>query len=171
MISYILAIFCGALFLGADQFTKYFIVSNFEIGERAEFIKGFIDLIYINNKGGAWGILQGYTWTLLSITAILMVICFTLLVKLGRKNKVIFWAVSLILFGGLGNMIDRFFRDGNVVDFLHFEFFPTFPIFNVADCAVVIGALILLGYFIYDSLKDLREKKKKLINSINSENE
>lgn len=161
MISYILAVLCGVAVLVADQLTKYYIVSNFEIGGTAEFLKGFIDIIYINNKGGAWGILNGYTWALLSITAIVMVVCFTLLLKLGKKNKILFWAITLVLFGGIGNMIDRIFRDGNVVDFLHFEFWPTFPIFNVADCAVVVGAGLLIFYFIYDSIKDAKEKKLK----------
>lgn len=164
MISYILAFLCGVAVLVADQITKYYIVSNFEIGGTAEFLKGFIDIIYINNKGGAWGILNGYTWALLSITAIVMVICFTLLLKLGRKNKILFWAITLVLFGGIGNMIDRIFRDGNVVDFLHFEFWPTFPIFNVADCAVVVGAGLLIFYFVYDSIKDAKEKKLKASN-------
>lgn len=161
MLSYILAIVCGIAFLGVDQLTKYYIVSNFDLGESTEFLNGIIDIIYINNKGGAWGILQGQTWTLLSVTAILMIICFTLLLKLGKSNKVMFWSITLILFGGLGNMIDRIFRDGNVVDFLHFEFWPQFPIFNVADCAVVIGAFLLIGYFIYDSIRDTKLKKKK----------
>lgn len=161
MISYILAIICGVAVLAVDQLTKYYILNNFEIGGTAEFLKGFIDIIYINNKGGAWGILQGYTWALLSITAIIMVICFTLLLKLGRKNKILFWAITLVLFGGIGNMIDRIFRDGNVVDFLHFEFWPTFPIFNVADCAVVVGGGLLIVYFIYDSIKEAKEKKLK----------
>lgn len=160
MISYILAILCGVAVLVADQLTKFYIINNFEIGGTAEFLKGFIDIIYINNKGGAWGILNGYTWALLSITAIVMVICFTLLIKLGKNNKILFWAITLVLFGGIGNMIDRIFRHGNVVDFLHFEFWPTFPIFNVADCAVVVGAGLLIYYFIYDSVKDAKQKKK-----------
>lgn len=162
MISYILAIICGVVFLAADQISKFYIISNFELGESTQFLKGFIDIIYINNKGGAWGILEGQTWTLLSITAILLIVCFTLILKLGKKNKIMFWAITLILFGGVGNMIDRIFRDGNVVDFLHFEFFPTFPIFNIADCAVVIGACLLVFYFIYDSYRDSKLKKKKL---------
>ncbi len=163
MISYILAVLCGVVVLVADQLTKYYIVNNFEIGGTAEFLKGFIDIIYINNKGGAWGILNGYTWALLSITAIVMVVCFTLLLKLGNKNKILFWAITLVLFGGIGNMIDRIFREGNVVDFLHFEFWPTFPIFNVADCAVVVGAGLLIYYFIYDSIKDAKEKKQRAL--------
>ncbi len=162
MISYILAIICGIGFLAADQISKFYIISNFELGESTDFLKGFIDIIYINNKGGAWGILEGQTWTLLSITAILLIVCFTLLLKLGKKNKLLFWAITLILFGGVGNMIDRIFRDGNVVDFLHFEFYPTFPIFNIADCAVVIGAGLLIFYFIYDSYRDAKLKKSKV---------
>lgn len=159
MISYILAILIGAIFLTVDQITKYYIISNFEIGGTADFIDGLIDIVFVTNEGGAWGILQGYTWALLSITAIMMIICFTLLLKLGRRNKIVFWAISFILFGGIGNMIDRVFRDGSVVDFLHFEFWPTFPVFNVADCAVVIGGGLLILYFIIDSIKDLRAKK------------
>lgn len=159
MISYILAVLTGVIVLALDQFTKYFIISNFEIGGTADLIDGLIDIIYINNKGGAWGILQGYTWALLAITALLMIICFTLLIKLGKRNKLVFWAMTLILFGGIGNMIDRIFRGGNVIDFLHFEFWPDFPIFNVADCAVVVGGGLLIFYFIYDSIKDARQKK------------
>ncbi len=170
MLSYILAVLCGIAVLGFDQLTKFYIVSNFELGQSTEFLKGFIDIIYINNKGGAWGILEGQTWTLLSITAILMIVCFTLLLKLGKSNKVLFWSITLILFGGLGNMIDRIFRGGNVVDFLHFEFYPTFPIFNVADCAVVVGAFLLIGYFIFDSIRDSRAKKQKFESQNNTQN-
>ena len=160
MTSYILAIVCGIVFLGVDQLSKYYIISNFKLGEGCEFISGFIDIIYIHNKGGAWGILQGKTWLLIVITALLMITCFIFLFKAGKKNKLIFWSVTLILFGGLGNMIDRIFRDGNVVDFLHFEFFPTFPIFNVADCAVVIGAFLLIANLIFDSINDYKLKKQ-----------
>ena len=163
MISYILAVFCGAIFLAVDQYTKYLVSTNFAIGESKEFIKGFIDLIYIHNTGGAWGILEGHTWGLLAITVVLIIICFALLLKLGKNNKIVFWAVSFILFGGIGNMIDRIFRDGNVVDFLHFEFFPQFPVFNIADCAIVIGACMLILYYIIDCINDSKVSKAKFL--------
>lgn len=156
MISYILAILCAAVFLSADQITKYFVSTDFALGESREFLNGFIDLVYIHNRGGAWGIMYGKTLVLVIITAIMLFVCTFVLIKM-RENKLLFWAVSLVLSGGIGNMIDRIFRDGNVVDFLHFEFFPTFPVFNVADCAVVIGAGLLILYFIIDMVK---EKKK-----------
>jgi signal peptidase II len=56
-------------------------------------------------------------------------------------------------------VIDRIFRGGNVVDFLHFEFFPQFPIFNIADCAVVLGAGILILYFLIDTVKERQNGK------------
>lgn len=160
MISYILAVLVGLIVLAADQISKYYIITNFQIGGSAEFLNGFIDIVFVTNEGGAWGILNGYTWALLSITAILMIICFTLLLKLGKKNKIVFWAMTLILFGGLGNMIDRIFRNGSVVDFLHFEFWPSFPVFNIADCAVVVGGGLLILYFVIDAIKDERNKQK-----------
>ena len=158
MISYILALVIGAAILAADQYTKFLIMSSFKIGEGTDFIKGLIDIVYIHNKGGAWGILEGHTWGLLAMTIVIMLICLALLFKWGAKNKLLFWAMSLVLFGGLGNMIDRIFRDGNVVDFLHFEFWPTFPVFNVADCAIVIGVALLVIYFIFDTIKDMKAK-------------
>ena len=56
-------------------------------------------------------------------------------------------------------MYDRIFRNGNVIDFLHFDFWPTFPIFNIADCAIVIGAGLLILYFILDTVKEFKIKR------------
>ena len=101
-----------------------------------------------------------------------MIICVALLIKEGFKNKFLFFAVSLILSGGIGNMIDRLFRDGNVVDFIHLHFMPEFPVFNIADCAVCIGAGLLLLHFVIEMVKDykIRRKNETSIHSGESEN-
>lgn len=161
MISYILAFLCGVLLLGADQLTKYYISTNFVLGESREFLSGFIDLTYIHNRGGAWGMLYGRTYILLPITLVIMIICIIFYVKYGKKSRLLLWAITLVMSGGIGNMIDRVFRDGNVVDFLHFEFFPSFPVFNVADCAIVVGAGLLILYFILDAVREEKQKKLK----------
>ncbi len=160
MVSYILATITGIVFLVADQFTKVFIQKNFEMAKSYEFLPGIIDITYIHNDGGAWGMLGGYTWLLLSVTIVIMLVCIALLLKYGIKDKLMFWAITLVLSGGVGNMIDRIFRNGNVIDFLHFEFFPTFPVFNVADCAIVIGSGLLMLYFFLGLIND--EKKKRI---------
>ena len=157
--SYILAVVCSFLILLLDQLTKFLISNNFTLGEGTDFIKGFIDIVYIHNTGGAWGILSGNSWGFLSLTVILMLILITLLLKIGRKSKLLFWAVSLVISGGVGNLIDRIFRGGNLVDFLHLEFFPTFPVFNVADIAVCTGAGLLILYFVLDTIADYKNKK------------
>lgn len=156
---YALAVICSVLFLAADQISKYFVVQNMTLGgESISVIDGFFRLTYIHNKGGAWGFMSGQTWLLLSFTVIAMLVCIALL-KAGTNNKVMFWAVCLILSGGLGNMIDRILRGGNVVDFIELEFIE-FPVFNIADCAVVIGAGLLMIYFICDLFKSAKTNKE-----------
>lgn len=160
MVSYILAAITGVIVLAADQFTKYFISNNFEMAKSYEFLPGVLDITYIHNDGAAWGMLGGYTWLLLSITIVVMLACIALLLKWGLRDKIMFWSAMLILSGGVGNMIDRIFRGGNVIDFLHFEFWPTFPVFNVADCAICVGAgLIILSLF--KSIVDEQRQKSR----------
>ncbi len=160
MVSYILAAITGVIVLAADQFTKYFISNNFEMAKSYEFLPGILDITYIHNDGAAWGMLGGYTWLLLSITIVVMLGCIALLLKWGLRDKIMFWSAMLILSGGVGNMIDRIFRGGNVIDFLHFEFWPTFPVFNVADCAICVGAgLIILSLF--KSIVDEQREKSR----------
>ena len=86
-----------------------------------------------------------------------MVICIGLLIRKTFDSKLMLWALCLVLGGGVGNMIDRVFRGGNVIDFLEFGFVE-FPVFNIADCAVCIGAALMILYFISDFIKDSRKK-------------
>lgn len=172
MISFILAIISGVAVLGLDQLTKLYISANFELHVSHDFIPGILDITYIRNGGGAWGMLNGYTWMLLSVTIIIMLICIALLIKMGFENKLMFWAICLVLGGGIGNMIDRIFRGGEVVDFLHFSFWPQFPVFNVADIGIVIGAGLLVLYFIVSTVNESKNKKaaKTEENSQDAEN-
>lgn len=163
MISYILAVITGLAIVGIDQYTKLYIATNFEMARSYEFIPGLIDITYIYNDGGAWGMLSGYTWLLISLTIVIMLVCVALILKYGVRNKLLFWAVILVLSGGVGNMIDRIFRSGNVIDFLHFEFMPNFPVFNVADCAIVVGAALMMIYFFDDLVSDQKNKRKALL--------
>ncbi len=157
--SFVLAIITAAVFLAADQITKYIVMTNMELGQSIDFIDGLLDFTYIHNDGGAWGMLGGSRWFLIGFTAVIMVVLVILLIKNGRKNKLFFWAGTLIVSGGIGNMIDRIFRGGEVVDFLHATFI-NFPIFNIADCAVVIGAGLLILYFVLDMKNDIKKEKE-----------
>ncbi|MBO5019441.1 MAG: signal peptidase II [Clostridia bacterium] len=162
MISFIVAILSGLAVLVIDQLTKYFIISNFSLGESTGFIKGLIDIVYIHNEGAAWGMLSGKTWVLVAFTTVAMCFCVYLLWKYGRDNKLMLMGLSLVVSGGVGNLIDRIFRNGKVIDFLHFEFWPEFPVFNVADCAIVVGVGLLILYFMIDTVNEYKSKKSGL---------
>lgn len=161
MLTYILAVAISVLLLAADQISKYFVAANYSIGSSGVIIPKIFNFCYIRNSGGAWGMLSGKTWLLVIITSAVMIAAVWWLIKKGRKNKFLFVAVCLIISGGLGNMIDRIFRGGKVVDFIQFAFWETFPVFNIADCAVVIGCAILVYYLLVDIIKEQKEKEKR----------
>ena len=165
--SAVLAIICGLLVLGLDQLTKYLVTVNMSIDQVIEVIPGIINFNRIPpNTGAAFGMFQGQTWFLITVTSIIMIICIAMLIRRTFESKCMFWALCLVLSGGAGNLVDRIFRGGNVVDFLEFGFFE-FPVFNVADIAVCIGAGLIILYFVIDLIKDA--KKKGHIDEIDSE--
>lgn len=171
MISYIFAVITGIAFFIFDRYTKDLVSSTFILSETKDFFPGLIDFTYIHNRGGAWGMLSGYTWLLVSLTVIIMLVCIALLLKYGFKDKLMFWAISLIFFGGIGNMYDRLFNGGNVVDFIHLSFMPQFPVFNIADCAIVIGSGLFIIYFVIGMIKDSKDKRAVIIPEEKSNNE
>lgn len=105
--------------------------------------------------------LSGKTWLLILLTLLIMAGVIVWMIKKKIKNKLVFTAVCFILAGGLGNMADRIFRGGSVVDFIQFAFWKDFPVFNIADCGVCIGAGLLILYLILDLIKEYRKKEKQ----------
>ena len=152
--TYIIATIVGALVIVVDQLTKYLVMTGFKLGESQTVIKGVINFTYINNGGAAFGILQNKTWILLAVT-------FFMLIKKTYRTPLMYWAVVLILAGGIGNMIDRLFRKGQVVDFIE-AVFVDFPVFNVADISVCVGAGLIFLYFITDLVRDIRRKPQSI---------
>ena len=90
MVSYILAVICSVLVLGADQLTKYLVAVDFTLGETRDFLPGLIDFTYIHNRGGAWGMLYGHTYILLPVTVVIMALCVFLYIIYGKKRKLLF---------------------------------------------------------------------------------
>ncbi len=149
-----------------DQFTKMAIHSRFELGEQIKLIEGFFNLTYVRNQGAAFGILNQAQPTFreiffLSIPPIAVFIIVLFLYNLPESEKLETYALSLISGGAIGNYIDRL-RFGYVIDFLdfHLKDFYSWPVFNIADSAIVVGVGILsLLMFI---------KKKKTDVAVNS---
>ena len=166
--SYVFAVIVAVIIFAVDQLSKYLITQNFILGESIPVINGVLNFTYINNMGAAFGIMKNQTWLLLAVTVVVTVICFCILIKKTYRSKIVFWGILLIISGGLGNIVDRVCRNGNVVDFLELDFIR-FPVFNVADCAIVVGAGLLILYFIVDFIGELRRENNIEQNSLNSE--
>ena len=128
-----------------DQITKYFVV---KYSPHIEF--KLLTLTSIRNTGAGFGILQGQTFFLGLISLAVTLGLIYYYPKLPRK-KIPQLFFALFLGGTIGNMLDRFFR-GYVVDFINFSFWPAF---NIADSALTIAVIGLIGYYF------LEEKKGK----------
>lgn len=135
-----------------DQGTKYLIATRLELAEQIPVIGNFFLITSHRNRGAAFGILEGQQWFFFIVTLVVVVGIVWYMNKVKATHKLLPVALALVLGGAIGNFLDRMLM-GEVVDFLMFNFGSyTFPIFNVADSCIVIGA----GLIILDSLRDLK---------------
>ena len=130
-------------FIAMDQLSKSLAVNMLgQVGAVQSFIPHFIRFEYRENTGMAWGLLPNARVYFIIVTLILAAFLVFLLVRyrtlLPKLSKV---ALTVILSGAIGNLIDRIFL-GYVRDFIAFDFIE-FPVFNIADCCVTIGAVLL----------------------------
>lgn len=150
---YILPIIAISILIALDQLTKFIITSSFDLYESKPVIKGVFSITYVQNKGIAWGMLEGKRILFLITTLITLVLLFALYINIARKNKFILMRIGLIVLiaGAIGNMIDRI-KLGYVIDFFDFNLID-FPVFNLADIYVVISMIyiIILLFFKYSN--------------------
>jgi signal peptidase II len=126
--------------LSLDQITKLLATKKLLLSHPLPVIKGIFNLTLIYNRGAAFGILKNQI-PLLIVTSLLAIILIFSNLKDNKQSRLYRIALGLILAGALGNLIDRLFF-GYVIDFLDFRIWP---IFNIADSVITIGA-ILLGW-------------------------
>lgn len=139
------------LLIVIDQISKFYIVEN--IGKEIKnIIPNVLNFTYVENRGGAFGVGQNSTmmFVLVNIIILGIIIRFMMIQKdrIDRKTQVI---LSMILAGGISNLIDRIAR-GFVLDFIDFSPIISFPVFNIADILIVIGwvslAIVTAVYYI-----------------------
>lgn len=137
-----------AIFL-IDQFTKAKISSTMALGSSKALIPGFLDLSYIHNAGAAFGIMQGKAW----ISLIIGIIVIVAMIYINAEKMVtvpVQYASALIAGGSLGNLMDRWFY-GYVIDFFSIGWWP---VFNVADMAIVIGGALFIIYIFMNEKRE-----------------
>ncbi|WP_313798742.1 signal peptidase II [Cytobacillus sp.] len=154
MFYYIIALFIIAL----DQLTKYLIVKNMELGDSIKVIEDFLYITSHRNRGAAWGILEGQMWFFYVITVI-VIIGIIYYIQKAAKGKMLFGvSLGFMLGGAIGNFIDRVFRN-EVVDFVNTYIFGyDFPVFNIADSALVIGVAMLMIQMLLEERALKKEK-------------
>jgi signal peptidase II len=137
---YLPLLLTAALVVAADQATKQLVLDCLQDGS-VEVIEGVLRFRLTYNSGGAFGLLQSVPGLFLIATVVIV-----LAILFGaRRLEDVRWAVplGLVLGGGIGNATDRVLRDtgGGVIDFIDFR---VWPVFNIADMAIVTGALVIL---------------------------
>lgn len=140
-----------------DQVSKLLIL-NFLYEDQLVLIPGVLRFTYVENRGMAFGMLSDHRWVfmLLSVVGIALIGAYMWFYVKDRMGRI---ALSLIIGGGIGNMIDRV-AYGFVVDFIDFYLFDFWVwVFNIADSAVCIGAGLFMLYIILDTIKEIKKQK------------
>lgn len=143
-----------------DQVLKNLVLQNSSVFP-LEIIPSFFKLSYVRNTGGAWGIFGNSTWLLIIISAIVVIILNQYLLKETHFSKSSIWAYGLFMGGLLGNLIDRMMHNF-VIDYLDFTISTyDFPVFNLADIAIVVGIGILLIDVLRGEINEYSNRSRK----------
>ena len=145
----ILAAIAGAI-ITSDQAVKMYVHTHFQLHESIEVISGFFNLTYVRNYGAAFGFLADSHQTFreiffLSMPPVALLIILAIFRSVNESDRWSIVSLSMVFGGAIGNYIDRL-RFRYVIDFLdfHFQKAYTWPAFNIADSAIVVGVAILL---------------------------
>lgn len=152
---------CALLGLGTlvlDQWVKWWTVESFTAplpdvlyataDPAKPLLPGVVELTRVHNYGAAWSSFSGMRWVLVAVTSLIVLAVAWALLRRMVRHPLGVAAGCLIISGGLGNIIDRV-RLGYVVDMFHLTFWPSYPVFNVADICIVAGAVLGAVYYLW----------------------
>jgi len=141
--------------VGADQLLKLWAMNHLQ-GNPIPIIDGVFELFYHENRGAAFGMLQGGRIIFIIVTLLIAALGIWAMIKQPLFQKMgVRICTTLVIAGGIGNWIDRVFR-GYVIDFLYFK--PiNFPIFNLADSCVTCGAIALAIFILFTKDETLKK--------------
>ena len=154
----LMALFVAAVTV-ADQITKWLVVKNIPLYGQVDAIPGLFHFTYVQNTGAAFSSFQGMQW----LFALVFLVFTVAIIWEFSKKRLPFtdferWLMVAVYAGGLGNMIDRV-RLGYVVDMIETKFME-FPVFNVADCFICCGCVLLMVHLLVWNKGFWKEDKK-----------
>lgn len=156
-------IFFAALIVLGDQWVKAVVEHFVPMGGNVPLIPGVMSITRLHNSGAAFGMLRGMRVPLLVLT---VAVCIALIIYLltdSVKPGIYCTSLTMILGGAMGNAVDRV-MDGYVVDMFK-TLFVDFAVFNVADCFVTVGGIMLCAYVLADTLKDRKKTVTEVENA------
>ena len=152
-------IFIISLIICIDQLIKVNITENL-YNDCKVLINGLINLTYVENTGGAFGIGDSNIWIVIILNIILIgLMVIYLFINIKKINTYTIISLALIISGGIGNLIDRIFK-GHVIDYIDINPLFKYPIFNFADICVVMGITIFCITQIFSNYR--RDKWKNI---------
>ena len=153
-----MALFAAGI-VAADQLTKVLTVANIALYQDVEFIPGVLGLTYVQNTGAAFSSFEGQQWLFAVIFTLFTIgVVYEYFKKPMGFTTFERWCIAAVYGGGLGNMIDRV-RLGYVVDMLETKFM-VFPVFNVADCFITCGCILMMISLIFFNKEFWKDEKK-----------
>ena len=140
--------------IGVDQLSKYLVRANMELGQSIP-SEGLVRLTYTTNTGGAFGLFANQTF-LLTLAAVIAITVLVLYFRyLPPGSTLLKVGLGLDLGGAIGNLIDRV-RLGEVTDFIDFG---AWPVFNLADSAIVVGTFLITYYLLFSARKRAHQRE------------
>lgn len=148
----LLLFFAGLILIPAlDQIVKLIVAENLAQVGTVALIRNVFHLTYCENTGAGFGIFADYTWLLSALTFCIVAAAVIYVLFKRPKSALLMTGLTFVVGGAIGNLIDRV-RLGYVIDFLDFRLIH-FPVFNIADCFVTVGAVIFAVYVLFFSDK------------------
>ncbi len=152
-----------AVLVAVDQIIKFWAASSLEPVGTMHLLRigkqRIIDLTYVENDGAVFGSFGGKRIILIVVTTILVCVCAYFLYRYKTSSKLMFISLNMIIAGGIGNWIDRVFRNGLVVDYIEIKLF-NFAVFNFADICITLGVAFILIYILFIEKRD--DKKEEV---------
>lgn len=140
----------AVLLVVLDQAVKIWVSNCISASDSIRVIPGVIDFVYVKNRGAAFSFLANKTYGIIILSIVSLLFCIGVVgyvIVKKPKNRLFMTSLMLMFAGALGNAIDRIFR-GYVVDFIETTFI-SFPVFNIADIAITVGAVLLIIYILF----------------------
>ena len=153
-----------------DQISKHLVMNFLNREEPFVLIKGILRFTYVENDGAAFGSFGDQRWVFMTVSTVGIIALLIYLWKFRPDSKLACAAISMIIGGGIGNMVDRVLYKGTlpttagknvVIDFIDFCAFPELWrwVFNIADSAVCVGTFMLSLWLILDTVKEYKREK------------